>query len=461
MNILFTENGLSVKSLRGLFRNRLYEFEDIVKVENGNNVIKLTLIDGSSHKLRFGSKELASQASIRIEQAISRPGLNDEDRISPLNLDSALKDRLHSSGARAARTLDLLIHQGILNNASDLHLEPEGKTLVAKYRLDGNLYDVATIESPLAQKVMVKLKVDAGLVVFRNDIPQEGRLTVSARETDYDVRVSVMPTVRGEKAVLRIFGRGSMDLEELGFSRKLATSLKAALAGPEGLIAVTGPAGSGKSTSILACLKHIKEMVNPSSSIISIEDPVECKIEGVTQIEVKEDRGLTFEAVFRSTLRMDPNIIAIGEIRDPATATMALRASLSGHLVLTTVHAAKAAVVPLRLLEMGVEPYLVASSLTAILSQRLVRKVCSRCNGKKCEYCLETGFSGRVAVGEFLSLDEKLKDAILAKSPQNELLKLAEYSQGFVNFDEELEKLVKTGITTAEEAEKIKRGSKE
>lgn len=376
--------------------------------------------------------------------------------------------------APVVRLINQIIMTAIRSNASDIHVEGFGKDLRVRYRIDGRLKTVKTLDKGLQDFIVARIKVMANLDVTENRRPQDGHIDIQFGTKTIDIRVSTVPADMGEKVVLRLLQRSEnmVNLSTLGFDPKNISILKRYLRSPNGIIIVTGPTGSGKSTTLYASLQEIKD---ESKNIITIEDPIEYKIKGVSQVQVNPAADLTFANALRTFLRQDPDVILVGEIRDNETAKAAIQASLTGHLVLTTLHTSDAPTAVARLADMGIEPFLISSSLRLVIGQRLVRKVCPYCKvevsveselqeivaksgveiysyfrGKGCEHCLNTGYQGRTGIFEFLPIDDDLRKLILKKPSSDEIKNLnAEKNiKSMLTYGMEL---VKKGITTPEE----------
>ena len=315
--------------------------------------------------------------------------------------------------APVVNLLNSIFLEAISKRASDIHIESGAYETAVRFRIDGLLVTVKQISQERAVAVSARLKILANLNVLENRRPQDGHIDVKTDSYSLDVRISTIPTVWGESIVLRLLNRSDspLSLDSLGFSAGYAAYLQKILAITSGLILVTGPTGSGKTTTLAALLK---ELDIKSTKIISIEDPVEYRIPGIIQIQVNEELGLGFDALLRRIFRQDPDVIMIGEIRDIETAELAIRAALTGHLVFATLHTNNSLEAVYRLQNMGVPPYMVAAVLKAVIAQRLIRKVCPSCRGAGCGYCSNTGYMGRTAIAEFISVDLTLQDMIAA-----------------------------------------------
>jgi len=363
--------------------------------------------------------------------------------------------------------VDDLLGRAVQAAASDVHFEPAGSELTVKFRLDGVLGTVESLPKSLADNVIARLKVLGGLLTYRNDIPQEGRIEIG-NDPDGDVidqRLAVFPTIHGQRAVVRLFygHRELTELGQLGFSQDIYLALEEIAAKSQGVLLLTGPAGSGKSTTLAALLRHILKSF-PGKSIVTLEDPVEIRIEGATQVQITPRGQMTFPTALRSLLRQDPEVLMIGEIRDAETAKIVIEAGLTGHLLMSTMHSGTPAGAFLRLLEMGIEPYQVTSSVSAVLNQRLVRKLCEKCKKKDvqpglyeaagCDACFGTGYKGRALIAEMVQLDGQLRRAILAKADLEELEALL-MSRGHTNILADGLRLISDGVTTQQELNKV------
>jgi len=354
-----------------------------------------------------------------------------------------------SEDAPVVKLVNLILTDAVKRNASDIHIEPYEKEFRARYRIDGMLYEVMKPPMKLRNAITSRLKIMAELDIAERRLPQDGRIKLKmGRGKEMDFRVSTLPTLFGEKVVLRLLDKGNLqlDMTKLGFEQAQLDVFKDCIHRPFGMVLVTGPTGSGKTTSLYSALAELNKI---SENISTAEDPVEFNLSGINQVQMHEDIGLNFAAALRSFLRQDPDIIMVGEIRDFETAEIAIKAALTGHLVLSTLHTNDAPSTVNRLLNMGIEPFLVASSVNCILAQRLARKVCGECKeretevtkqalldaglseeeianatlfrGRGCRNCSETGYKGRIAVYEVMELSEELKEFVLNGASSMEL----------------------------------------
>lgn len=375
------------------------------------------------------------------------------------------------------KQVDTIIQKAIEYGVSDIHIEPFEKSYRLRYRLDGVLQQISELSISQKDALVSRVKIMAHLDIAEKRRPQDGRIKVrSTSGADIDLRVSTLPTQFGEKVVLRILDKSHLQLEldKLGFEGELLSKFREGIHNPYGMILVTGPTGSGKTTSLYAALN---ELNTQEVNITTIEDPIEYNLEGINQTQVHEEIGLTFSHVLRSILRQDPNIIMVGEIRDKETAEIAIRAALTGHLVFSTLHTNDAASAITRLTDMGIEPFLVTSSVKQVLAQRLVRRICEQCKveyepeasklkelglptenqvyyqGKGCEQCNNTGYKGRIALIEILPISDTLSQIINSSSSAMEIKEQAK-KEGMITLRETGTALILEGITTVSEVYK-------
>ena len=378
--------------------------------------------------------------------------------------------------APVIRFVDLLMSQAVKSRASDVHIEPQETTMMVRMRIDGVLRDMVPPAKKMQSAVIARIKIIARMDIAERRLPQDGRFKMKTSGRHIDVRVSIIPTIYGEKVVMRILDATAVkhDLGQLGLEPELLEEFKGMLERPHGIMIVTGPTGSGKSTTLYSALNYVKD---PTINITTVEDPVEYRLGGINQIQIKPEIELDFAKCLRAILRQDPDVILIGEIRDKETVEIAIKASLTGHLVLSTFHTNDAPSAISRLLYMGIERYLLASSLNLIVAQRLVRKICEHCkepvtlseevlkrlkidpkktknpvfyHGKGCSSCGGTGCMGRLPIFEFLVIDEEIRELIVAQSSEQQIRE-ASRKKGYGGLLESGVSKALAGLTTAEE----------
>ncbi|WP_017435505.1 GspE/PulE family protein [Saccharococcus caldoxylosilyticus] len=388
------------------------------------------------------------------------------------------EERAIEDDSPIVRLVNQILQLAVEQRASDIHIDPQETKVLIRYRIDGILRTDRALPKHMQSMLTARIKILANMDITEHRIPQDSRIKMDIDFHPVDLRVSTLPTIYGEKIVMRVLDLGAAlnDIHKLGFNQLNLQRFIDLIERPTGIVLITGPTGSGKSSTLYAALNHLNsEEVN----IITIEDPVEYQIEGVNQIQVNPNVGLTFAQGLRSILRQDPNIIMVGEIRDRETAEVAIRASLTGHLVLSTLHTNDALSTITRLIDMGIEPFLVATSLAGVVSQRLVRRVCRDCQeereptkreieifarrgmkieklirGRGCPTCNMTGYRGRMAIHELLVMTEEMRRVILNKEPFSKLRELAIKNHMIFLIDDGLLK-VKQGLTTLEEVLKV------
>jgi type IV pilus assembly protein PilB len=384
--------------------------------------------------------------------------------------------------APIVKFVNLLIMQAVADRASDIHVEPTERDLRIRYRIDGVLHEVMRSPKSIQAGVVSRLKVMAEMNIAERRVPQDGRVTLTVQGKGVDLRVATLPTVYGEKVVMRVLDKSNamLDLGELGFLPEVLERYQSAFTRPWGTILVTGPTGSGKSTTLYATLNVLNE---ESKNIITVEDPVEYRLPGINQVQVHRKAGLTFAAALRSILRADPDILLVGEIRDRETAIIAIEAALTGHLVLSTLHTNDATSTPLRLLEMGVEPFLVTSALDCVLAQRLARHLCEKCKEPYepreaeltaagftaddaasgdftlyrpvgCQACGRTGYRGRFALHEVMLMTEEIERLIVESRSSEDIRKVA-IQQGMFTLRQDGLRKVVAGLTSLEELARV------
>jgi len=368
----------------------------------------------------------------------------------------AVEDLLESAGdAPIIRMLNALLTQAARDGASDIHIEPYERTSSVRFRIDGVLREVVQPNRALHAALISRLKIMADLDIAEKRLPQDGRISLRIGTRAVDVRVSTLPGAHGERAVLRLLDKNEsrLTLEAVGMQGDTLARFEKLIAQPHGIVLVTGPTGSGKTTTLYASLAR---MDAAHSNIMTVEDPIEYELPGIGQTQVNAKIELSFAKALRAILRQDPDVIMIGEIRDFETAQIAIQASLTGHLVLATLHTNDAASAVTRLADMGVEPFLLSSSLLGVLAQRLVRKLCPHCHGNGCEECGRTGYQGRTGIFELLTVDDPLRVLIHAHATESEILAAAR-NNGLHSMREDGERLVQAGITSRTELVRVTR----
>ncbi len=411
----------------------------------------------------FGAFVIAVPArEADIEKAIhDRYGVG-ADAVQELADDSAVEDIASEipdgSDGAMVRFVNDLIRRAQRAHATDIHIEPYDDELRVRFRVDGLLHDVPTPAALARFQPLLasRVKVMAEMNIAEKRLPQDGRIRFNCDEQELDIRVSTIPTIHGESIDLRLLPRTRLvlGLEQLGMSADQRDGMAALIRKPNGIVLVTGPTGHGKTTTLYACLSRIN---TDDKKIITIEDPVEVRLRGVNQIQVHSKIGLTFASGLRSILRQDPDVIMIGEVRDADTAEIAIRASLTGHLVFSTLHTNDAVGAITRLVDMGVEPYLVASSIHAVLAQRLIRLVCSSCRGdamSRCESCRGTGFRGRTGIFELFIINDEIRDMIAKRASHAEIRRKAR-SLGMRTLFDDGQLKARAGLTRSEEVLRV------
>ena len=431
-----------------------------------------------------GTMSLMSCLNRAYDEAASPTGAEQvmEDIAASENLDKIAheldepQDLLDATDeAPIIRLVNSVLFQAVRQRASDIHFESFERGLVVRYRIDGVLYPILTPPKHLQSSIIARLKIMAALNIAEKRLPQDGRFAIRTAGKDVDLRVSVLPTSHGERVVLRLLEKENrlLNLTEMGFSPERLHTIQQLIRLTHGILLVTGPTGSGKTTTLYAALSEINA---PDKNIITVEDPVEYQLLGIGQMQVNPKINLTFAAGLRSILRQDPDVIMIGEIRDRETAEIAIHASLTGHLVFSTLHTNDAASAATRLIDMGIEPFLVASSVVAVLAQRLIRKVCPDCKqayqpddeelirlgvvpgktkptfyrGAGCPACTQTGYRGRTGIHELLVLDDEIR-RLIGNKADAAVIRQSAVSRGMILLKEEAAEKIFAGITTTEE----------
>ena len=377
-----------------------------------------------------------------------------------------------TDSAPVVRLINSIISQAVKLKASDIHIEPSENKIRIRFRIDGELQEVMNPEKSAHSAIITRIKIMAKMDIAEKRLPQDGRVELSVDNKEIDMRISSIPTIFGEKIVIRLLDRENFLTTKtgLGFNQHNLILLDKLIKFPNGIILVTGPTGSGKSTTLYAILKELNKA---KTNIITIEDPVEYRLEGVNQVQVNIKAGMTFASGLRSILRQDPDIIMVGEIRDAETAQIAVRASITGHLVLSTIHTNDASSTVVRLVDMGIEPYLVSASVVGVIAQRLVRKICSYCKtshvadsfekellnentevavykGNGCSACNGTGYKGRTAIQEIMPVGRDIR-SLIEKRASIDAIRTAAAANGTISLRESCKQLVLQGVTTVEE----------
>ncbi|MGA1237045.1 MAG: GspE/PulE family protein [Limisphaerales bacterium] len=431
---------------------------------------KINNLDSGQDRMR----QIVEDAARAAEDEAEAENLEvSRETMEEVNLDQLAAS---SEEAPVIKLANLIIVQAIKDRASDIHIEPFERTVRLRYRIDGALVEVTPPPKNMQVPLISRLKIMSNLDIAERRLPQDGRMRVRVSGRDVDLRVSILPTVHGEKCVLRILDKGNLStsLDRLGLDQDTFRRFKAAVDAPHGLILVTGPTGSGKTTTLYSALN---ELNNPEYNIITVEDPVEFQIPGINQVPTKKEIGLTFANALRSILRQDPDIIMIGEIRDQETAEIAVESALTGHQVLSTLHCNDAPGAVARLDDMGIAPFLISSSVILACAQRLMRKICPVCKepvtyppkmyedlgidpntfdgatlyrGRGCERCKNTGYAGRMAIIEAMTISDEVKRLIIQRSSAHEIGKVA-ISMGMKTLRMVALERAREGVTTLEQ----------
>jgi type IV pilus assembly protein PilB len=415
------------------------------------------------------SQDFGDPTDIHVESGVK----DGEDDMSIDQLREMMDD------APVVRLVNLIIHQALRDKASDIHIQPEANRVRVRYRIDGILHDAMTVPKKAQAPLVSRIKVMADLDIAEKRAPQDGRISLRTTGGEYDFRVSTNPGVHGEKVVMRILDKRGVQvtLDQLGIPNTMMDDLDALINRSYGIICVTGPTGSGKSTTLYSALNVLN---SPERNILTIEDPVEYQLPGLTQTQVNVRAGVTFASALRTFLRQDPDVILVGEIRDPETALIATEAALTGHLVFSTLHTNDAPTAVARMIEMGIEPFLIASAVIGVLAQRLVRVICPECKegyappveafrrlnlamdlesvtfyrGRGCDRCRHTGYRGRIGVFELMLVTDHMRGLILRKAPTHEL-RQAGLEAGMITLRQDAMQKILEGTTTMEEALRV------
>ncbi|MFA6046881.1 MAG: GspE/PulE family protein, partial [Phycisphaerales bacterium] len=459
------------------------ELIDEARIRLGVNSVKIVLIPAFDVR---GALEIMGESSTKAEETVDVNQILAEVQEGDVQVDekkSAEVDLEKEAGeGPVIRYVNHIIQLAITQGASDIHIEPSEKKLKVRFRIDGELYESLNPPGAMAAAITSRLKIMAGLAIDQRRIPQDGRIRATVASRKVDLRVSTLPCTGGEKTVMRILNEKSIsvDLDDLGFDADTLTIWKGLVDAPHGVTLVTGPTGSGKTTTLYASLRQLDR---GSMNICTVEDPVEYTLDGITQTQTLEKAGMTFAVALKALLRQDPDVIMLGEIRDHETAMTAVQAALTGHLVLSTLHTNDAPASITRLVNIGLEPFLVGAAVNGVLAQRLIRRLCVSCKAqekpseeiaefltmqglpsdeiwvaKGCDKCRKTGYSGRVGIYELLAVDDQLRD-IIARNPNVSEFRRLCIERGMVTLRADGLRKVSKGITTVQEVLRVTEGT--
>lgn len=460
---------------------------DILAIDDVKTIVSpaidsIHVVVASDSDIKKGLARIYGSPSEDITKIISDVGETDLEVVEEEKLDVGAITA-ESRKAPIVKIVSLILNEALMGRASDIHIEPCERHLRVRYRVDGSLHEALRLPKKKQNAILARLKIMSRLDITETRTPQDGRFRIKLGQKEIDFRVSVLPIAFGNKIVLRALDKAnlSIGLDKLGFLPQPLKAFKNALERPFGMVLLTGPTGSGKSTTLYSIVNKLN---TPDKNVVTIEDPVEYEVEGITQIQVNPDIGLTFANGLKSLLRQSPDIVMVGEIRDFETADISIKASLTGQLVLSTLHTNNAAGAITRLVDMGVEPFLVAASLILTAAQRLARKICPRCkekidisrsvleriggdvnrdelmkrkpfyHGKGCAYCNNTGYFGRMGVLETLTIDDTIRDMIIRRVSSDEIEKYA-VSRGMMTLRDSALEIFASGLTTLEEVLRI------
>lgn len=437
---------------------------DLAPVEDieTNLGLRVERVLASSGDIRNALARFYGVGADTVEKILSETG----DRPATDDAEAAHDLAKHAEDASVVKLVNQLLHEAITDRATDIHFEMQRSGVVVRRRIDGVLYDTSVPKniSLLYPSIVSRIKLMSGLNIVEKRLPQDGRTRVKLGAGEYDLRISVVPAIHGEDVVIRILPASMLfDLSHIGFSEQHLSAIASLISRPHGIIFLSGPTGSGKTTTLYACLSRINSR---DRKIITIEDPVEYELRGITQTQIRPAIGFTFASALRSMLRHDPDVMMVGEVRDKETAEIAVQTAMTGHLVLSTLHTNDAAGGAVRLADMGIEPYLVSSTVLAFIAQRLVRLICPFCKksyeyegrtvyrGSGCRKCGNRGYSGREAICEILLLEPAIQDLILAKASAGQIRNKADELGMQTLAHDGLSKIEK-GITTVEEVTRV------
>ncbi len=446
--------------------------------KGGESGTEVTPMGGGEDVVQISGMGAGGGANLSSELRQAIAGFGAREEISEDDTESMAKVSEEAPIIRIAYTI---IQRAIVDGASDIHVEPDKRGVRVRYRIDGVLHEVMPLPKYIDKPLISRFKIMADMNIAERRVPQDGRIPIRWDNKDFDLRVSCLPTVHGEKIVMRILDKTNIliGLNRLGFSSEVQSQIEELTAQPNGMFLTTGPTGSGKTTTLYSVLHKLNSV---EKNIITIEDPVEYQLSGISQVQVHKKAGLTFANAMRSFLRQDPDIIMVGEMRDLETAEIAVEASLTGHLVLSTLHTNDAPSAVVRLVDMGVEPYLISATVIACLAQRLARKICQKCKiphqvpaselrrfgfrnadpnemitlhkGDGCETCKFTGYKGRIGIYEMMRINDEIRELMVRRAPLADLREAAK-ANGMHELKEDGLDKVLAGITTPEEVMRV------
>ncbi|NLJ69868.1 MAG: type II/IV secretion system protein [Clostridiaceae bacterium] len=479
-NIAKKHNVVPVKVAGDTIYVAMFDPLNFVGIEEVKSATKKRVIPMIATKSATDRAIHVLYGSENVSRAIDEMQKSMNDIIQPVS-DLVESGEVDEQAAPGIRLVNSIIERGAQENASDIHMEPRENGFVIRMRIDGVLHEILTVPQNLQSSVISRIKIMGEMDIAERRIPQDGRSNIRIKERDIDLRISTLPTQYGEKVVMRFLEKSASLLtsDGIGLAGKMLDNYNELIANANGVILIAGPTGSGKTTTMYTMVNDLnREEVN----LVTLEDPIEYNIDGVNQVQINEKVGMTFANGLRAILRQDPDIIAVGEIRDGETAEIAMRAAITGHLVLSTIHTNSSIATLDRLLDIGVEPYLIASALKGVIAQRLVRKICPNCKesytpdedelisigldpgkskdikfyrGKGCPDCLGRGYRGRTAAFEMLVLNSEIKQKFRENAPHHELEEAIYRSPNFETMSQNCLRLVLEGKTTASEAKRI------
>lgn len=449
--------------------SNLFLFEEVQEVSR----LKVQLVVATAKDIRRMITTLPNSKVFVIDDIIEDT-VSDDVQLIEDNIEDIGNVEEAAGQSPVIRLVNFIIYNAVKEGASDIHIEPAERVLRIRYRIDGRLYKSLEVPVHLVNAVTSRIKIMGGMDISERRLPQDGRIHVMLDKRKIDLRCSTFPNARGEKTVIRVLDTRSvsLSLEDLGFAEDILTELRRNIRAPNGIALVTGPTGSGKSTTLYGALNDISSMEN---NVCTVEDPIEYNLPLINQFQVQEKVGLTFSKALRTLLRQDPDVIMVGEIRDEDTGRTAIQAALTGHLVFSTLHTNDACSAITRLINIGIESYLLSAALNMVLAQRLVRRICPKCRtayepprtvrraiekmgfemdeffrGAGCKRCRNTGYSGRIGIHELLTLDDEIRDAIVANPSVNNIRAIGERN-GMITLRKDGFRKVREGITTIEE----------